>query len=267
MAWQLDHKNQCPELAKSRLQDLVDLMHVKYGGEGRTEGITRFAKQTIHAIEHNRQPTPSDVQSLNALKLVCKTLAGQVEHADCWYLVSLALLTQLAKASNPLDRKKADKLLKEVVSALEKHRTAALASLLSDTATFFLMLVSNSMQLLGRLGRKAEAAELGRRELPTIEALAAGARPEQPASDVAAMCLDDLAELVIAEAEDEWSQHYIRMDVRARSAWGFEEHEMAISRFIKGQAEGEALAKKALAVAEKGGCRGEEVRVIWFADW
>lgn len=239
-AWKQGHKTECLQLATARLETLVKQL----GGEDK---VSRFLNSMLSVM-----PTPPDLERLHTLQLLCKTLADQDEEVMQWYFVILAVLARNAGAKKGV---KAQVLSKEMDAALQKHRAKALVR----THTVFVLVTKFAMQLLASQGRKAEAAALGRRELPGIEALAP--KGVQGKSLLAHFMLN-LAQHVTDGGQEEWSQHCDRSHSKQGEVCEGKE-ERASEAFAEATAEGEALAKRALVFAEAVGSpiQGAEVRV------
>jgi hypothetical protein len=156
-------------------------------------------------------------------------------------------------AKLPLDRVRAELVVKATQSALQEYRALPLAP--KPQTLFDLMQLC--VELLRRLGRRGEAVELGREELPNIDALVATGTSDER-HRVAAF-LHKLAhdmELELEQGEDGGGEQGPTLK---------EEEWAALSPHrvnAKIRAEAEALYKKALAVAEKAGLHELEVRSI-----
>jgi hypothetical protein len=207
-------------------------------------------------------PKPPDLEMLHTLQLLCRTLASQDEEVLNWYLIILSVLALNAGAEKKGVRPncpKAQMLSKEMVAALQKHRAKALVT----THSFFVTVTLFAMQLLAGQGRKAEAAALGRRELPGIEALAEKGTREEI---LLAHFLLNLAQHVTDGGKEEWSQYCDRSRHSKPGDVCEGKEERARDAFAEAKAQGEALAKRALALAEAVPIQGAKV-CIKGVDW
>lgn len=248
MAWRASHKTECRQLAAARRQQLI----TERLGTG-SDRIERFLTKLGAAALYREIPTPSDLELLHAIQQNIKPLVSSHPPSMRDYVRILSLqviLTGVVDSCIPLDRPRAELLLKEVRWLLEEHSGMVMRMM----PNWYLSLVKMGVQVLQRLGRRGEAAALGVQQIPDLEALIAMGTQELRRK-VADFFLD------LSEDMDEGPEE--GKDGEEAQGAGTDEAQRAWGDQIDGKhrEEVEGLAKRALAVAEGAGVDEQKVRI------
>jgi hypothetical protein len=258
-AWRAGHKTECRQFAAARRQQLIN----QRLGTG-SDRIERFLLKLGTAAADGEAWTPSDLELLHAIQQTTKPLVSNDPGKLKDYLMLLTLQAWFAggiDTRGPLDRPRAELVVKEIRWVLEEHIVLMMMAVPREE---YLNLVKMGMQLLQDLGRRGEAAALGVQEIPGMEALVATGSQEVR-RQVARFFLN-LASYVDEGTEDrgkdgEEAQGAGRNQTqRVKETWAGR-----VDR--KDREEAEGLARRALAVAEGAGLDEKTVRISSVTMW
>jgi hypothetical protein len=210
------------------------------------------------AVANGEGCTPSDVELLHAIQQTIKPLVSDNPGKLHDYLVILKLQAFFAGCMDwhlPLDRPKAEVVVKDIRWVLEEHIVMLKRAFPPKD---YIKLVQLCVQLLPRLGRRGEAAALGLHEVPEMEALVATGTQEVR-RQVAHFFLE-LATCVGKAPEDGENGEEAQGAGRDR-AQGLKKTWADHRVDRKEREEAEKLAKRALAVAEEARVDEKKVRI------